>query len=52
MIDEKIEYKVTGYDCVQKRVGATKSSGQIYVPASWIGLKTMVVLLEDSEDGI
>ena len=46
----KMKIEMEAYSVVEKVVKPlTKSSGRVYVPASWIGKKVRVVLLEDPD---
>jgi len=42
-----IEFHMTGYEIVQKKVKPAGTSGRIYVPNSWVGKLVKVVRLEE-----
>ncbi|MBQ3570510.1 MAG: DUF2080 family transposase-associated protein [Methanocorpusculum sp.] len=47
----KMKVEMESYGVVDKIVKPlTKSSGRVYVPASWIGKRVRVVLLEEPEE--
>jgi len=57
MADKKDEFKVQGYEAVEKVVKPhSKTSGRVYLPAIWEGCRVLVVrkdpIKEDDEDEI
>ena len=46
---DKQDFKISGYEFVNKEVGDGGDSGRVYVPKTWIGKKVTVILKESLE---